>query len=118
MKSLIALVLILGLACPSAFAGGSPDQKHIEKIKKKVDKCLEKDLKVSVETFDSRKLHGSISEAGPETFVLTNESRSTTLGYADVKKIKSPLDPRTKTAIILSVVVGGLLGLTVLGARD
>ncbi len=103
-------MLILVIACPHAFAGAGPDQKHIDKIKKKVSSYIERDLRVSVETFDDRKLHGSISEAGPETFVLTNESRSTTLGYAEVKKIKAPLDPRTKKAIITAIVLGGLFG--------
>jgi hypothetical protein len=115
MKQLIALLLIFGIACPSVYAMPSPDQKHIDKIKKKVSSCLEKGSRVSVETFDNRKLQGSISEADVDTFVLTNESRSATLAYDEIKKIKSPLDRHTKGAIIAAIVLGGLFGLTAIG---
>ena len=115
MKPLIALVLIFGIACPSMYAAPGPDQKHIDKIKKKVNACIEKGSRVSMETYDDRKLQGKISEAGVDTFVLTNEGRSTTLAYTEIKKIKSPLDQRTKRAIALAIVTGGLIGLTAVG---
>ena len=115
MKPLIALLLIFGIACPSVYATPDPDQKHINKIKKKVNKCIEKGSRVSMETYDDRKLQGKISEAGVDTFVLTNEGRSTTLGYAEIKKIKSPLDQRTKNVIVTAIVLGGLFGLTAVG---
>ncbi|HEV3038208.1 MAG TPA: hypothetical protein VHA33_10570 [Candidatus Angelobacter sp.] len=111
MKRVIALVLILGLACPALYAAPGPDQKHVDKIKKKVSTCVEKGSRVSLETYDDRKLQGTISEAGEDNFVLTNEGRSTTLGYAEIKKIKSPMDRRTKGAIVTAIVLGGLLGL-------
>jgi hypothetical protein len=107
----MALILILITVCPTLFAGTGPDPKHTEEIKKKVGHYVEREARVSLETYDARKLQGSISEAGPETFVLSNEGRSTTLSYADVKKIKAPMSRRTKQAIVTAIVLGGLFGL-------
>ena len=115
MKRILSLILVFGFVCPSMYAAPGPDQKHIDEIKKKVNACIEKGSRVSMETYDDRKLQGKISEAGVDTFVLTNEGRSTTLAYTEIKKIKSPLDQRTKRAIALAIVTGGLIGLTAVG---
>ena len=114
MKQLIALVLFFAVACNSCFAGAQPDQKHIDKVRKQVSDYLEQGTRVSVETYDQRKLQGSISEANSDTFVLTVDGRSTTLNYADVKKIKSPMSRSKKQKIVAAIFTIGFLG-TVLG---
>lgn len=119
MKPLVALVLVFCIGCSSCFAGSSPDQKHIEKIKKQVSKYLERGAMVSVETYDQRKLRGEINEAKPDTFVLTVAGQPATLSYSDVKKIKAPMSPTTRQRIAIASVLGGLTGLLlVFAAQD
>jgi hypothetical protein len=113
MRKVIALILVLGLGRSSCWASG-PDQKHIEKIKKQVADSIDRGTRVSIETYDRRKLQGTISQAGTETFTMFFEGQSTTLNYADVKKLKSPMDSHLKAALIGWLVLGGLLGLTAL----
>ncbi len=113
MKKILACFLMLTISCSQLWAGPGPDQKHIDKVKRKVTECLEKDRRVSVKTYDDRAFQGSVSEAGADHFVLTNEGRSTTLTYADVKNIKSPMSPGKKHAIIMAIVTGGFFGLLV-----
>jgi len=50
--------------------------------------------------------HGTIIRAAQDDFVLINADSTVTL----VKKIKSPMDPRRRSAIVGLVVLGGLMG--------
>jgi hypothetical protein len=109
MKTIIAIVLVLALAGQSAWAA-APDQKHIDKIHRQVSKCMDDGRHVSIETFDNRKFAGTISQAGPDDFVLINAAGTATLNYGDVKKIKSPMDPHKRSAIVSLAVLGGLFG--------
>lgn len=111
MKPLIACLLVFAIST-HALAGSGPDQKHIEKIQKKVSQYLDSGREVSVETYDQHKMWGSIAEAGPESFVLMVANTPTTMKYADIKKIKAPMDRGTRARIVTAIVVGGLLGLT------
>ena len=111
MKTLIACLLVLAISS-QALAWSGPDQKHIEKIQKKVSQYLESGREVSVETYDQHKMWGSIAEAGPDSFVLMVANTPTTMKYADIKKIKAPMDRGTRGRIITAIVAGGLLGLT------
>ena len=110
MKNLIAVILVFALAGQSLWAK-APDQKHVEKIKSQAAKHLDAGNHVSVETYDNRQFGGTITEANLEGFVLTNAAGSTTLNYSDVKKIKSPMNPRKKSAIVGAAVLAGLFGL-------
>jgi len=122
MKQFLAYVLIFTLTCPSLWAQQQPSQKHIESIKKKVAKCIDKQRAVSIETYDGRHLQGAIGEANPDGFVLSFEQQKTTLAYGDVKKIKwhSELSKQGKGVLATAIVLGGLLALViaVAGARD
>jgi hypothetical protein len=85
----------------------SPDQQHIDKIKKQISSSIDHHLRISVETYDGRKLQGLVNEARAENFILGNEGTTTTLNYDQVKKIKSPF-PRGKRFAILALVDAGL----------
>ena len=112
MKKPIALILFFGIACSSCMAGGQPDQKHTEKIKQQVIRYLNTGDRVSLETYDQRKLQGAISESRTDSFVLTIEGRSATLNYAEVKKIKSFMSRSKKQMIATIIVTGALFGMT------
>jgi hypothetical protein len=118
MKKYLAALLAFALMGSQVAAAQGPEQKHIEAVKKKVAACLENSRHVSIETYDDRKLQGSISEAGPDTFVLNYHSTSTVLNYSDVRKIKwpSPANKTLQTVIIVGGVCGALLlGVVLLG---
>jgi len=110
MKTLIAIFLVFALASQALWAK-APDQKHVEKIKGQATKYLNSGSHVSVETYDKHQLGGTITETTSEAFVLTNAAGSATLSYADVKKIKSPMDPRKRSALVGAAVLAGLFGL-------
>ena len=112
MKKPIALILFFGIACSSCMAGGPPDQKHTEKIKQQVIRYLNTGDRVSLETYDQRKLQGAISESRTDSFVLTIEGRSATLNYSEVKKIKSFMSRSKKQMIATIIVTGALFGMT------
>jgi hypothetical protein len=61
---------------------------------------------------------GSIAEAGPDSFVLMVANTPTTMKYAEVKKIKAPMDGGTRARIVTAIVVGGLLGITLIAASQ
>ena len=111
MRQFISALLIAVLGCSSCFGGQQSDQKHIEKIRKQVSSYIDRDAPVSVETYDQRKFRGFINEAGPDTFQLTSGNQLVTLNYADVKKMKSTMDPRTKKVLISTIFFFGLFGL-------
>ena len=117
MKNLIAFVLIFALAGQSLWAG-APDEKHVQKIRAKVSQCMDDGRHVSVETLDNRKFAGTIIQAGTDDFVLTNAAGTTTLSYNDVRKIKSPMDPRKRSAIVTLAVLGGLFGTVIAAAAN
>ena len=115
MKNLIAFVLIFTLTGQSLWAG-APDEKHVEKIRARVSQCMDDGRHVSVETMDHRKFAGTIIQAGTDDFVLTNAAGTTTLSYNEVRKIKSPMNPRKLSAIVTLAVLGGLFGTVIAAA--
>ena len=117
VKNLIAFVLIFALAGQSLWAG-TPDEKRVEKIRNKVSQCMDDGRHVSVETQDHRKFAGTIIQAGADDFVLTNAAGATTLSYSDVKKIKYPMDPHKRSAIVALAVLGGLFGTVIAAAAN
>jgi hypothetical protein len=117
VKNLIAFVMIFALAGQLLWAG-TPEEKHLQKIRDKVSQCMDDGRHVSVEMIDHRKFAGTIVQAGADDFVLTNAAGTTTLSYSDVKKIKSPMDPRKKSAIVAFAVLGGLFGTVIAAAAN
>ena len=122
MNKLIALLLAFTLSASELAASPGPDQKHIDAIKKKVFNALENSRHIVIETYDDRALQGTISEAGTDNFILDLQQKSTTLSYADVRKIKwhSPMPREVKTILIATAVTGILvLGVVLAGGlRD
>jgi len=116
MKKLFTAFLVFMFFCSQLPAASGPDQQHNDKIKKKVAECIAHSRRVTIETYDDRLLQGSVDEAGPDTFVLIGSGGMTKLKYSDVKNIKWP-SPHVKTGIVIAIVVGGLVGLTVLLGR-
>jgi len=129
IQKLIACFLVFALASPQIWADPSPqtgapktDAKHTNSIRKKVADCIDNQRKVTVETYDDRRLSGFISEAAADDFTLSYAGRTTTLSYADVKKIRwqSPVNRQIKVAIGATVVVAVIFGAFLLlgGLRD
>jgi hypothetical protein len=83
----------------------------VEKIKSQAAKYLDSGNHVSVETYDNHQFGGTITQTTPDGFVLTNAAGSTTLSYSDVKKIKSPMNPHKRSALVGAAVLAGLFGL-------
>jgi hypothetical protein len=122
MQRIVTSLLVVVFFATTLRASQNPDQKHIDSIKKKVASCLENSRHVTIETYDDRKLQGLIGEAESDSFVLVFQSKSTTLNYADVKKIKWPstMSREVKAIIIATagtaaiflavVLLGGLRG--------
>ena len=117
MKAFIAAVLIFALAGEALWAS-APDQKHLDKIRKKVSQCLDDGRHVSIETYDNRKLGGTISQASPDDFALTNAAGTTKLAYSEVRNIKAPMDPHKRSIIVSLAVLGGLFGTLIAAAAN
>jgi hypothetical protein len=115
VKSLIAFALIFALAGQSLWAG-APDQKHVEKIHKKVNQYLDDGRHVTVETYDDRRLAGTITQAQADDFVLINAAGTITLRYKEVKSIKAPMDPQKRGLIVSIAVLGALFGTLIAAA--
>jgi hypothetical protein len=104
-----AAVICLAVSLPVR-AAGCLDQEHADAVRKRIDNSVEHPRRIAVETCDGRRLQGSVSEAGTDTFVLTNDGRSTTVTFADVRRvIVRRRTPRTVTALIVAAVVAGSL---------
>ncbi len=116
MKRSLSVALILALPWTALWADAGPDQKHVEKIRQRVAASVQHPRRVSVETYDGRRLQGSIIEAGPDSFTLTNDGRSMNLVYSDVKSIdwRSPVSRQLGGVLIAAMVLGVLVGLVAL----
>jgi hypothetical protein len=116
LRKLFVCLLIFALTCSQLLGGAGPDHKQIAKVKKKVASCLENHRRVTIETYDDRLLQGFVSEAKADAFILGYNGKSTTLNYADVKKIKSPSEVSKQVKVVLgtAAVLGVIFGLVVL----
>ena len=116
MKKAIVCLLVFSLASFQMWADSGPDPQHVESVKKKVAACLDQYRRVAVETYDSRRLQGFVSEAGTDDFVLSYAGRATTLNYRNVRTIKwpSPVWKQVKVMAGAAAVAGALFGLVVL----
>jgi len=116
MRKQLVCLLIFALTCPRIWANAGPDRKQIARVKEKVAACLEHHRRVTIETYDDRLLQGFVGEAGTDDFTLVYNVKSSTLNYADVKKIKWPseVSRQAKIALEVAVLVGAMFGLVVL----
>jgi hypothetical protein len=112
----ILYLLIFTLTWPPLCAGGSPDQKQIAKIQRKVVACSEHERRVTVETYYGRLFKGSVSEAGAHAFVVIFDGRPTTLKSGEVGKINWPSEVSKQVIVVIeaTAVVGGLVVVPIL----
>ena len=105
MRAVVSMALILPLAIQAA-----PDTKHVAQVRRKIESSMQHASRVVIETYDARRLQGSVSEARVDSFILTNDGRSTTLTYEEVRRVfASAQVSKPVTAILIGGVVAGVL---------
>lgn len=116
MNNAICFLVIFAITSSSLWANPGPNQGQIEVIRKRVAQCVDHQRRVVVETYDSRRLQGVISEARTDDFVLIYAGRVTTLSYADIRKIKwqSPVWKNAKAVAAAAGITAAIFGLVVL----
>ena len=106
--------LLLQAAAAPAFAKTNPEKesRRVEKVRAQLAKLgTGKDARVRVELRDKTRLEGYVSEAGADTFVVTNKAGvATTVAYPQVVKAKGHnLSTGAKIAIGIGIGVGVFL---------
>lgn len=111
MKKVLICLLVIGFTTSQVWASPAPDQKHIASMKKKIAGCVDHQRRIVIETYDDRRLLGVVTEAGEDDFVLSYAGRTTSLSYADVKRVKWPsaVVKQVKVVAATAAVVGGLV---------
>ena len=87
----VAALLCHAAATPVAAAAPAPEgAQSVEKVKAGVAKRAGKKKRVTVEMQDGSKMKGYVSQAGDDSFTLTDAKtgQATTLNYRDVSKVK------------------------------
>ncbi len=114
----LAALLIQSVAVP-AFAKSDAEKaaKRAEKVRTQLAKLgTGKDALVSLELRDKTKLKGYISEAGAESFVVTDSAgKTTTVAYPQVKKAQGN-NLSTGAKIAIGVGIGAAIVLIILWA--
>jgi hypothetical protein len=119
MKKLFCVALsalLLHAAVTPALAKSGPD-KEAERAAKVRARLAElgtgPKARIRVELRDGTKVEGYVSEAGPDSFVVTDATdRTTSVPYAQVKKLRGD-NSSTGKRIALTVGVGALVALSV-----
>ena len=115
--TLIAAVLFALISAPSARAASDNDQrtKLTEKIKIGVARIgTGRDSRIEVRLRDNAKIAGYVSEAGSESFVITDPKTNTEtrLEYGDVTQVKGHnLSTGAKIGIGIAIGAGIVLGI-------
>ena len=109
--SVVLAALLLQWAAVPAFAesGSDKEAKRTEKVRTQLAKLgTGKDALVRLELRDKTKLEGYISEAGAESFVVTDSAgKTTTVAYPQVKKAQGHnLSTGAKIAIGIGIGAG------------
>ena len=112
--SLALAALLLQAAAVPAFAKSSAEKeaKRAEKVRTQIAKLgTGKDAVVRLELRDKTKLEGYVSEAGAESFVVTDKAgKATTVAYPQVGKAKgNNLSTGAKIAIGVGVAAAIVL---------
>ena len=112
--SVILSALLLQAAAVPAFAGTKAEKetKRAEKVRTQIAKLgTGKDALVRIELRDKTKLEGYVSEAGAESFVVTDKTgKATTVAYPQVGKAKgNNLSTGAKVAIGIGIAAGVFL---------
>jgi len=109
--SFILSALLLQVAAVPAFAGTKAEKeaRRAEKVRTQLAKLgTGSDARIRLELRDKTKLEGFVSEAGAETFAVTDASgKTTTVGYGQVRKAQgNNLSTGAKIAIGVGIGVG------------
>lgn len=112
--SVALAALLLQAAAAPAFAKTSAEKeaRRVEKVRAQLAKLgTGKDAVVRLELRDKTRLEGYVSEAGPESFVVTNKAGvATTVPYPQVAKAKgNNLSTGDKIAIGVGVAAAVVL---------
>ncbi|HEY0169792.1 MAG TPA: hypothetical protein VGB98_01980 [Pyrinomonadaceae bacterium] len=112
--SVALAALLLQAAAAPAFAKSSPEKeaRRVEKVRAQLAKLgTGKDAVVRLELRDKTRLEGYVSEAGPESFVVTDKAGvATTVPYPQVGKAKgNNLSTGAKIGIGVGIGVGVFL---------
>ena len=90
-SAVLAALLVQAAAVP-AFAKTDAEKqaKRAEKVRTELAKLgTGKDARIKLELRDKTKLEGYVSEAGPDSFVVTDAAgKSTTVAYPQVRKAR------------------------------
>jgi hypothetical protein len=87
----LAALLLQSVAMPAfAKSGAEKEAKRAEKVRLQLAKLgTGKETRVRVELRDKTKLEGYVSEAGAESFAVTDSAgKTTTVAYPQVKKVQ------------------------------
>ena len=113
--SVVLAALLLQWAAVPAFAesGADKEGKRAEKVRAQLAKLgTGKDARVRLQLRDKTKLEGYISEAGAESFVVTDSAgKTTTVAYPQVKKA---LGHNLSTGAKIAIGIGIGAGVTLL----
>jgi hypothetical protein len=109
--SVILSTLLLQAAVVPAFAATKADKesKRAEKVRTQLSKLgTGADARIRLELRDKTKLEGFVSEAGADTFAVTDSAgKTTTVGYGQVSKAKgNNLSTGAKIGIGIGIGVG------------
>lgn len=108
MLSGILILTVSGLLSVQAKTG--KESQQVEKTRAGIQKLgVGQDARVEIKLRDNTKLKGYISEAGAETFTVTDlkTGASQTVAYPQVKQIKgNNLSTRTKVIIGAAIAAG------------
>ncbi len=122
--SVVLAALLLQSAAVPAFAKSDAEKeaRRAEKVRTQLAKLgTGKDALISLELRDKTKLKGYISEAGAESFVVTDSAgRATTVAYPQVNKAQgNNLSTGAKIAIGIGIGAGvTLLIILIIAASD
>lgn len=115
--SAILSALLLQAAAAPAFAGTSAkkDAERAEKVRTQLAKLgTGKDALVRVELRDKTKVEGYLSEAGSDSFTVTDrEGKATTVPYQQVKKAQGN-NLATGTKIVIGAGIAAAVVLLIL----
>lgn len=119
---LILVVLLLHVAnarlVVASTQAGQGEQRRVAKVKADVAKRVGKKSRVTVKLQDGSKLKGNITQAGEDSFTLTDSKtgQTRTLAYSDVTQVKGQgLSLTAKILIGVGIGVGVLVILFLIG---
>jgi hypothetical protein len=107
----LAVLLLSAVRAAPAAAPAGQAKSPVEKVKASVARRAGKKKRVTVKLQDGSKLKGNVSEAGEDSFTLTDNKtgQSRTLAYSEVSQVKGTgLSRRAKIGIGVGIGAAAL----------